>query len=252
MAELQGEAKQQYVASLFSRITRRYDLMNDLMTAGLHRVWKSRTARLAMRNRSGMALDVAGGTGDLGLALARQPNVEQSVVLDLLPGMIARARLKMVAAGLERVTTCVVGDALNLPFPDSAFACCTAGFSLRNMPNLEGIKKALEEMARVVEPGGCVAVLELTPLSRGLITSALNWYFHQVVPVMGKLVTGDRGAYEYLPQSVDLFLGPGELAAMFEETGLVRVGYQVMGFGAVAVHWGEKPLCHTNLCLADP
>ncbi len=241
MVDLEGDAKQQYVANLFSRITHRYDLMNDLMTGGLHRVWKARTAEIAIQDLKGKALDVAGGTGDIGQALIRRPGVEHAVVLDLLPGMVYRANFKAASAGLAKNMTFLVGDALDLPFPDSAFACSTAGFSLRNMPSVAGIGNAISEMVRVVRPGGRIAVLELTPMSRGALTPALNWYFHHVVPVMGKLITGDRAAYEYLPQSVDRFLEAPALAAMFEDAGLAGVGYKKMGFGAVAVHWGTKP-----------
>ena len=241
LVEIRGEAKQQYVAGLFSRIAGRYDLMNDLMTGGLHRTWKARTVRLATQGLSGRALDVAGGTGDLGLALARRTGIEHAVVLDLLPGMIAKASSKAAQAGLSKHTTCLLGDALDLPFPDAAFACCTAGFSLRNMPGPGGIQKALTEMVRVVQPGGRVAVLELTPMSKGGLSGVLRWYFHHVVPLMGSVIAGDRAAYTYLPQSVDQFVEADALAGMFTDAGLSPVGYQIMGFGAVAVHWGDKP-----------
>ena len=241
MVELQGDAKQQYVAGLFSRIVGRYDLMNDLMTGGLHRIWKARTARVATQGLTGNSLDVAAGTGDLGLAVARRPGIEHSLVLDLLPGMIARASSKAAAAGLADNMAFLMGDALDLPFADSRFACCTAGFSLRNMPGVEGIHQAIAEMARVVRPGGRVAVLELTPMGKRGLTPILRWYFHQVVPLMGRLVAGDRAAYTYLPRSVDQFIEAKVLADMFKTAGLLRVGYQIMGFGSVAVHWGNKP-----------
>lgn len=246
MVDPLGEAKQQYVAGLFSRIAGRYDLMNDLMTGGLHRTWKARTARLATQGLAaqpldGIALDVAGGTGDLGMALVRRTGINHAVVLDLLPGMIIKARSKAAAAGLSDNMTCLLGDALELPFPDAAFACCTAGFSLRNMPGPGGIQKALEEMVRVVRPGGRVAVLELTPMDRGGLSGVMRWYFHHVVPLMGSVVAGDRAAYTYLPQSVDRFVEAGALADMFKAAGLAEVKYRIMGFGSVAVHWGDKP-----------
>ncbi|PKB65422.1 MAG: hypothetical protein BZY80_00365 [SAR202 cluster bacterium Io17-Chloro-G2] len=241
MAEIRGEVKQQYVASLFSRIADRYDLMNDLMTLGLHRNWKARTVRLAAQGLSGKGLDVAGGTGDLGIALARRAGIEHAVVLDLLPGMIAKARSKAGAAGLPENVTCLLGDALDLPFADDTFACCTAGFSLRNMPGPGGVQIALAEMVRVVRPGGRVAVLELTPMAKGGLSGILRWYFHHVVPLIGSVVAGDRAAYTYLPQSVDQFVEAVALAGMLEDAGLALVGYKIMGFGAVAVHWGNKP-----------
>ena len=238
MAELTGQAKQRYVADLFARIAGRYDLMNDLMTGGLHRRWKRETARLATRGLEGRALDIATGTGDLALALSRRPEVAYAVGVDLLPEMVALGRAKARAKGLAVNTTLMLADALRLPFPDGAFACATAGFSLRNMPDLE---QALAEMARVVKPGGRITTLELTPMPAGRKSRLFRWYFHRLVPLMGQVVAGNRSAYTYLPQSVDHFPGADRLAGLFRESGLVDVGYRRLGLGTVTLHWGTRP-----------
>lgn len=238
MAELGGEARQRYVAAMFARIAGRYDLMNTLMTGGLHHHWRKRTARLTTAHLGGYALDVATGTGDLALALAQCPGIEHAVGVDLLPQMIALARTKARARGLAGKTTMMVADALGLPFPDRSFACATAGFSLRNMPDLP---QALTEMVRVVRPGGRVTTLELTPMRPGTMAAPVRFYFHRLVPLLGQLVAGDRSAYTYLPQSVDRFLEAESLGGLFREVGLTEVGYLRMGFGAVALHWGHKP-----------
>ena len=238
MAGLKGEAKQKYVADLFSRIAGRYDLMNDLMTAGLHRRWKQQTARVAASGLRGKSLDVATGTGDLAMALSRRPEIEHSVGVDLLPEMIALGKAKVKAKGLAQRTTLILGDALALPFSDGTFACATAGFSLRNMADLE---LALAEMVRVVMPGGRVTTLELTPMAGGWKSRVARLYFHHMVPVVGQLVAGNRTAYAYLPQSVDYFLEAGRLEGIFRDLGLVDVGFQRLGLGAVALHWGHKP-----------
>jgi demethylmenaquinone methyltransferase/2-methoxy-6-polyprenyl-1,4-benzoquinol methylase len=237
MAELQGTEKQRYVASLFSRIAGRYDLMNDLMTLGMHRRWKRQTAALAVSGLSGPAIDVCSGTGDLALELARRPEVEHAVGLDLLHGMVSRAGAKVLARGMSGSVTMMTGDALSLPFAGGSFACATAGFSLRNMPDLE---KALSEMVRVVRPGGRVALLELTPLAKGLKSALFRPIFHGLVPLIGKLVAGDRSAYSYLPQSVDRFLDADRLAGMLRDLGLEQVTYRRLGFGTVALHWGTR------------
>lgn len=237
MAELKGHAKQQYVAGMFTRIAGRYDLMNTLMTGGMHHYWKRKTARLTAQGLGGKALDVATGTGDLALALARLPEIEHAVGVDLLPEMLVLAREKTRASGKAATTTWMLGDALSLPFPDDCFACATAGFSLRNMPDLA---QALAEMARVVRPGGRVTTLELTPFTGGVIAGLFRFYFHRVVPLLGQLVAGDRSAYTYLPQSVDHFPEAERLAGMFQKAGLEEVGYARLGFGAVALHWGSK------------
>jgi demethylmenaquinone methyltransferase/2-methoxy-6-polyprenyl-1,4-benzoquinol methylase len=238
MAQLQGEAKQDYVADLFTRISRRYDLMNTVMTGGMHHYWKRRTAWITAQGLPGKALDVATGTGDLALALAQQPEVSDSVGVDLLPEMIAIAQRKAQTKTSSERPAFITGDALSLPFPDNAFACATAGFSLRNMPNLP---QALSEMVRVVRPGGRVTTLELTPITDGIKARLFRLYFHQLVPLMGQMVAGDRSAYTYLPQSVDYFLEADRLAGLFRELGLGDVGYLKLGFGTVAIHYGTKP-----------
>ncbi len=238
MAQLTGPARRRYVADLFARIARRYDLMNTLMTGGMHHRWKRRAARLTAQGLPGPALDVATGTGDLALTLARLPGVNRTVGVDLLPEMLTIAQAKSDKAGLSARVTLIAGDALALPFADDSFACATAGFSLRNVTDLP---LALSEMARVVRPGGRVTTLELTPMGRGIKPAVLRCYFHRLVPLMGQLVAGDRAAYTYLPQSVDYFLQADRLADLFRQTGLVDVGYTSLGFGAVAIHHGLKP-----------
>lgn len=237
MANLSGEARQTYVADLFARIAGRYDLMNSLMTGGMHHHWKRVTARRTAEGLSGPALDIATGTGDLAFALARQPGIDQAVGIDLLPEMLTIAQHKMKGRAEARNTVFLQGDALRLPFPDGAFACATAGFSLRNMPDLP---QAIAEMARVVRPGGRVTTLELTPMGPGFKARLFRLYFHGLVPLVGQVVAGDRSAYTYLPQSVDYFLQADRLAALFSQVGLTDVGYRKLGFGTVAIHYGIK------------
>ena len=238
MADLRGDEKRAYVADLFARIAGRYDLMNTLMTAGMHHRWKRRTAIVTADGLTGPALDVATGTGDLAFALASRPEINLAVGVDLLPAMVGIARSKQYAGGKSPRAGFALGDALCLPFPDATFACATAGFSLRNMPD---VPAAIAEMVRVVRPGGRVTTLELTPMPGGLRASFFRLYFHGVVPLVGQAVAGDRGAYTYLPQSVDHFLEADRLAGLFEEKGLVNVSYRKLGFGTVAIHQGTKP-----------
>ena len=238
MANLSGEAKQTYVADLFARIAGRYDLMNSLMTGGMHHRWKRDTARSTAEGLAGPALDIATGTGDLAFALAGQPGIDSAVGVDLLPEMLTLARDKQKRKVEGRNADFLQGDALRLPFPDGAFACATAGFSLRNMPDLP---QAIAEMARVVRSGGRITTLELTPMGPGLKAGLFRLYFHGVVPLVGQVVAGDRGAYTYLPQSVDYFLQADRLAELFSQVGLEKVGYRKLGFGTVAFHYGTKP-----------
>ena len=268
MAHLRGDDKRQYVAEMFARISPRYDLMNSLMTGGLHHRWKRETARFTAAGLQGAALDVATGTGDLAFALARCPGIGRVVGVDLLSEMLTIAANKPAAHQPQPSSphipssppqqpsfpqphtsfprrressppvSFVMGDALQLPFPDSAFACATAGFSLRNMAD---VPAAIAEMARVVSPGGRVTTLELTPMPPGIRATLGRLYFHRFVPLMGQLVAGDRTAYTYLPSSVDYFLTADGLADVYRQAGLVNVGYRRLGMGSVALHYGEKP-----------
>lgn len=237
MASLSGAERQRYVARLFSRIAGQYDLMNDLMTMGMHRRWKRKTAALATRSTPGAALDVSTGTGDLALALAQRESVSSAVALDLLPEMIEQAQAKTHRRGYDRVSF-LVGDALSLPFATNTFACATAAFSLRNMPD---VQQALAEMVRVIRPGGRVALLELSPMPDGVKSRLFRVYFHGLVPLVGSLVAGDRAAYTYLPKSVDVFHSAEQLADILRSCGLTGVGYQRLGFGTVCIHYGVKP-----------
>jgi len=199
MVDLKGEPKARYVAAMFGRIAPRYDRLNTVMTAGMHHRWRRLATRLAMEGLEGEALDVATGTGDLALALLRQPGVRRAVALDFVPEMLRLARKKARRQGMEDRVELVQGDALRLPFPDGRYACATSGFGLRNVGDLAA---ALREMARVVRPGGRVVILELSmsgvwaPLRRGgpLVLSP-----HRSPP--GDVVGGGTGGV-YLPARV--------------------------------------------------
>ena len=239
MAQLRGDEKRRYVAEMFARISPRYDLMNSLMTGGMHHRWKRATARFTAAGLRGSALDIATGTGDLAFALAQIPGISPVVGVDLLPEMLTIARGKRASiSGAGPAAEFAVGDALRLPFADGTFCCATAGFSLRNMAD---VPAAIAEMARVVAPGGRVTTLELTPMPPGLRATLGRVYFHHVVPLLGQVVAGDRSAYTYLPNSVDYFLTADGLAEVYRAVGLADVGYCRLGMGGVALHYGVKP-----------
>ena len=233
------ESKAEYVGAMFARISGRYDLLNTVMTFGMHRGWKNTTAEVAVGDHPGPVLDVATGTGDLALELARQPRVTEVTGVDFCPEMIELANQKIAKTRTRVPVSYVEGDALNLDFPDDSFVCATSGFALRNVDSIVG---CLSEMCRVIKPGGRVAVLELTPLKASFPVSALlDLYFSRWVPLLGQVLAGDREAYTYLPSSVDGFPSAEELSDLFRESGLVDVGYRKLNMGTVAVHWGTKP-----------
>ena len=239
MADLKDEARARYVANLFARISSRYDLLNTVMTGGMHHLWRRLTVRMSTEGLSGPALDVATGTGDLAVALAQRPGIQQVVGLDFVPEMVDRARRKARRRGVSHRVTFLKGDAMALPFADNTFACATCGFGLRNVTDVPAV---LAEMARVVRPGGRVAIMEIVPIeSNGFRQRLFSFYFHRVVPLIGGVLAGNREAYTYLPRSVDVFPLAGELVRLMEWAGLQGVRYRNVGMGLVAIHVGDKP-----------
>ena len=241
MAHLRGRERARYVARMFARISGRYDLLNTVMSAGRHHAWRRLAADMATGDVTGPALDVATGTGDFALELASKPTVTSVVGLDFTPEMlpVAIRKLRKRRRGRQaHKVRLVMGDADALPFPDRLFACATVGFGVRNFVDLP---QALREIARVLRPGGRVAVLEIVPGGgSGLLAWLFPVYFGRVVPWLGGLLAGDREAYTYLPESVEQFSTAGELATLMEEAGLRNVAVRSVALGTVSILVGEK------------
>ena len=231
----EGPDKARFVSEMFSRIARRYDLMNGLMTLGRHHAWRRVAARQTIPSPEGPLLDLATGTGDLALELYQIHPYRTIVGVDFAPGMLRMAHMKLRHAETRRHVRLVAADALELPFDDRAFACVTSAFLLRNLADLE---RGLREMKRVTRPGGRVVALEITQATLPGFTPLFHFYFHRVVPRVGQLVGGDREAYTYLPQSVSRFLTPDELLTLMETIGLRAVTYRRLGMGTITVHAG--------------
>jgi demethylmenaquinone methyltransferase / 2-methoxy-6-polyprenyl-1,4-benzoquinol methylase len=224
-----GTLEEAQVRAMFDRIARVYDAMNSVMTAGLHHRWRERAADLAALAPSGRALDVACGTGDLAIELARRVGASGTVVgADFSEAMLERARAKSSAVEW------VVANALELPYPDDAFDAATVGFGARNFADLD---RGLSEMARVVRPGGRVVVLEMTTPQRLPLSAFFSVWFDRVVPALGRLA-GDTEAYSYLPNSVKRFPGPEALARRMAAAGLGDVRWILTAGGIIALHAG--------------
>jgi demethylmenaquinone methyltransferase/2-methoxy-6-polyprenyl-1,4-benzoquinol methylase len=238
---------------MFDRIAGVYDLMNTAMTAGLHHRWRARAAELAAVAPGSRVLDVATGTGDLALELARRVSPGGEVVgSDFSAAMLARARTKAQARAAALVRPRFeLGDALALPYSESSFDAATVGFGLRNFSDLPA---GLAEMARVVRPGGRVVVLEITTPSRAPLSLFYRLWFDRLVPVLGRLAgalasrrraeggeAAIAAAYTYLPDSVKRFPAPAVLAAEMQRAGLRDVGYELMGGSIIAIHVGTVP-----------
>ena len=231
-----GTLEEPQVRAMFDRIAGFYDVMNSVMTAGLHHEWRRRAVDLAGVEPGDRVLDVATGTGDLALELARRVGPQGEVVAsDFSEEMLARARAKAADAGAP--VTFEWGNALDLPHADGEFAAATAGFGARNFSDLD---RGLGEMARVVRPGGRVVVLEITTPTRPPLSTFYRLWFDRVVPLIGR-AAGDPEAYSYLPNSVKRFPGPEGLAASMARAGLTDIRWILTAGGIIALHVGTKP-----------
>jgi demethylmenaquinone methyltransferase/2-methoxy-6-polyprenyl-1,4-benzoquinol methylase len=227
------------VRTMFTRIARRYDLMNTLMTGGRHHAWRRYAATTAAAAPDGPVLDLATGTADLAMALQTASPRRTVVGVDFSLGMLAQAQRKL--AGRRRPASRIpllAADALALPFADRSFACVVSAFLLRNLGDL---RTGLLEMRRVTRPGGLVISLEIIRPGVPGWDALFALYFRRVVPLVGALIAGDRQAYTYLPKSVDRYLSPRALARLMTDLGFRDVTYRRYGLGAIALHVGRVP-----------
>jgi demethylmenaquinone methyltransferase/2-methoxy-6-polyprenyl-1,4-benzoquinol methylase len=233
MAHLQGKERAAYVRQMFGRIASRYNLMNRLMTFGQDRRWRRFVVRQARLPAGGRLLDLATGTGDIAFeALKAVPDV-QAVGADFaLPMMMVG---KQAPLG-KRVKWCGA-DALNLPFPDNTFDAVTSGYLIRNVMD---IPRTFAEQTRVLKPGGRIVVLDTSPPPKNLLRPFTLIHLKYVIPLLGRIISPDASAYQYLPESTQAFKTPEELAKIMCEAGVRNVQYKTFMFGTIAVHWGEK------------
>lgn len=227
--------KARRVRGVFDSVASKYDLMNDLMSGGLHRLWKAYAVMVANVQPGQRVLDIAGGTGDLARAFAKKAGVSGQVVLtDINEAMLRTGRDRLLDAGLALPT--VACDAEALPFPSGQFDLVSVAFGLRNMTHKD---RALREMARVLKPGGRLLVLEFSQVAPPL-RKLYDLYSFNVLPRLGKLVTGDEASYRYLAESIRMHPAQEELKSLMKECGFGHVDYHNMTGGVVALHVGVK------------
>ena len=232
---VQEEDKARHVRGVFDSVAPKYDLMNDLMSAGLHRAWKAYTVMVANLHEGDQVLDIAGGTGDLSLAFSKKVGATGRVVhTDINEAMLRVGRDRLINEGVVLPTT--VCDAEHLPFPDNHFDLVSVAFGLRNMTHKDA---ALREMCRVLKPRGRLLVLEFSRVAKPL-EKAYDWYSFQVLPRLGKLVAGDDSSYRYLAESIRMHPGQEELKSLMQQSGFGHVDYHNMTGGIVALHVGIK------------
>jgi demethylmenaquinone methyltransferase/2-methoxy-6-polyprenyl-1,4-benzoquinol methylase len=223
------------VRGVFDSVATRYDLMNDLMSMGLHRAWKAYTVMVANVGEGSKVLDIAGGTGDLALAFAKKVGASGEVVhTDINEAMLRTGRDRLLDAGVSLPT--LVCDAEKLPFADDRFDVVTVAFGLRNMTHKD---VALKEMNRVLKPRGKLLVLEFSKVAKPL-QKVYDWYSFNVLPRLGKVVAGDDASYRYLAESIRMHPAQEELKTLMKEGGFGHVDYHNMTGGIVALHVGIK------------
>jgi demethylmenaquinone methyltransferase/2-methoxy-6-polyprenyl-1,4-benzoquinol methylase len=227
------------VAEVFHSVAAKYDLMNDLMSAGIHRLWKRFTIELSGVRPGNRVLDIAGGTGDLTRQFSRLVGPAGEVVLaDINASMLKVGRDRLLDRGAAGNIRFVQADAEKLPFPDNHFDVVTIAFGLRNVTHKED---ALRSMLRVLKPGGRLLVLEFSKPSNGLLSKAYDTYSFSLLPMMGKLITNDADSYRYLAESIRMHPDQETLKGMMADAGFERVSYHNMTGGIVALHRGIKP-----------
>jgi len=230
--------KARRVGQVFDSVASRYDLMNDLMSLGVHRLWKRFTVELSAVREGQRVLDMAGGTGDLAGQLARRVGDSGEVVVgDINAAMLGAGRERMVDRGVVGNVRYVQADAERLPFPDGHFDCVTIAFGLRNVTHKE---RALADMGRVLRPGGRLLVLEFSRVTSPVLKSLYDIYSFKLLPLMGKLVAGDADSYRYLAESIRMHPDQETLKEMMQAAGFERCEYFNLTAGVVALHRGWK------------
>ncbi|MDO9526322.1 MAG: bifunctional demethylmenaquinone methyltransferase/2-methoxy-6-polyprenyl-1,4-benzoquinol methylase UbiE [Gemmobacter sp.] len=225
------------VHGVFTKVASKYDIMNDVMSMGIHRIWKDAMMDWLAPRPGQRLLDVAGGTGDVAFRFLRRAGHAEAVVCDMTESMLIAGRMRAEADSMADSLDWVVGDAMALPFADNSFDVYTISFGIRNVTR---INDALREAYRVLRPGGRLMVLEFSQIPNDMMQKAYDLYSFNVIPVMGQIVAGDRDSYQYLVESIRKFPDQDTFAAMIRDAGFGQVKYRNLTMGIAALHSGWK------------
>lgn len=240
--KVNASEKEGLVRNVFNSVNNNYDIMNDLMSFGTHRIWKNIMVEWLAPRPSWKIIDVAGGTGDIALKVLHHmknySNLDGIInVCDINESMINNGRNKAINQGVLNEIKWTVGNAQNLPFSDMEFDAYTIAFGLRNVTNLQ---LALQEASRVLKPGGRFMCLEFSKLTSPMLNKFYDFYSFSVLPNLGKIITGDKNAYKYLVESIRLFPNQSEVCNLMEQNGFKNIKYRNLSNGIVAIHSGWK------------
>lgn len=236
-SKVEPQQKTKLVADVFAKVAPKYDLMNDLMSAGMHRLWKKFTIDEADVKPSQVILDVAAGSGDLTKAFARKVSRGKVVMTDINPAMLEVGRKRLIDEGIVNNVEFVIADAENLPFTTDYFDCITIAFGLRNVTNKSA---ALASMYRVLKPGGKLLILEFSHPSNSLLKKIYDTYSFNVIPKLGEWIAHDKASYQYLVESIRMHPDQESLKTLMQEAGFEDVTFYNMSGGIVALHKGFK------------
>ena len=225
------------VQGVFNSVASKYDVMNDAMSLGIHRVWKDAMMDWLAPRPGQRLLDVAGGTGDISFRFLKRAGHGHATVLDLTEPMLVEGRKRADAAAMAEQLDWVVGDAMALPFPDNSFDVYTISFGIRNVTRPQ---EALNEAYRVLKPGGRLLCLEFSQVTDAMLQRAYDAYSFSVIPAMGKAVTGDRDSYQYLVESIRKFPDQETFLEMVKAAGFSRASYRNYTMGVAAIHSGWR------------
>ncbi len=225
------------VHGVFTRVANRYDVMNDLMSVGIHRLWKDAMMDWLAPRPGQKLLDVAGGTGDVAFRFLSRAGSGHATVCDLTESMLVEGRKRAEAENLAQSLDWIVGDAMALPFADNSFDVYTISFGIRNVTR---IPDALAEAYRVLKPGGRLMVLEFSQMPNAMLQKAYDLYSFNVIPLMGQLVANDRASYQYLVESIRKFPDQETFAGLIRQAGFGQVKYRNLSMGIAALHSGWK------------
>ncbi len=237
-----AQEKKSVVNNIFSNVHEKYDLMNNLMSLGMHHIWKRKFIDLMRRcliyKNDGMILDVASGTGDIAIKFLKQNPNYKVVLSDINSQMISIAHQKLIDENLFKNTFCVVNDSAKLPFANDIFSLYTVSFGIRNFSNIEG---ALQEAFRVLKPYCYFMCMEFSPIEKnGLFSSAYNFYANKIIPKIGEKIANNKDAYQYLIDSINTFPNKKNFKQMIENAGFKNVQYFELNLGLVCIHIGQK------------
>jgi demethylmenaquinone methyltransferase / 2-methoxy-6-polyprenyl-1,4-benzoquinol methylase len=228
--------KKEQVEKMFNNIASRYDMMNTVLSAGIHKRWRKKAVRLLLEKKPKVILDLATGTGDFAIA-AMQLHPEKIIGADISEGMMEVGKEKVKKLGLQHTITFQKGDSENLPFPDNSFDAITVGFGVRNF---EDLLKGLQNMNRVLKPGGMAVIVEFSKVKKFPFRQLFGFYFRYITPLLGRLFTRDKAAYTYLPESVSVFPAGRDFENIMQQAGFQETRTRLLSFGIASIYTGIK------------